>query len=60
MKHEAELFCLAARVKEALRRKFATIANDFERRVRDITAEISALDGPLEVRNVSHLCEATS
>ncbi|KAG9035887.1 hypothetical protein FRB95_010290 [Tulasnella sp. JGI-2019a] len=35
-------------VKEALRRKFASIANDFERRVRDASAEISALDGPLE------------
>lgn len=43
------------RVKETLRRKFATVANDFERRVRDVTAEISALDGPLEVGLLSSL-----
>ncbi|KAG8861753.1 hypothetical protein FRB96_002711 [Tulasnella sp. 330] len=40
-------------VKENLRRKFATVANDFERRVRDITAEISALDGPLEEQQIA-------
>ncbi|KAG8951155.1 hypothetical protein FRC03_012625 [Tulasnella sp. 419] len=35
-------------VKETLRRKFASLANDFEQKLRDITSQISALDGPLE------------
>ncbi|KAG9040415.1 hypothetical protein FS837_000680 [Tulasnella sp. UAMH 9824] len=40
-------------VKEVLRHKYATIANDLERNLRDITAEISALDGPLEDQQVA-------
>ncbi|KAG8745851.1 hypothetical protein FRC10_006878 [Ceratobasidium sp. 414] len=36
-------------IKEALRKKFANVANNFERRLQDISNELSALDGPLEV-----------
>ncbi|KAG8697064.1 hypothetical protein FRC08_006758 [Ceratobasidium sp. 394] len=35
-------------IKEALRKKFANVANNFERRLQDISNELSALDGPLE------------
>ncbi|QRV77667.1 Calponin homology (CH) domain [Ceratobasidium sp. AG-Ba] len=36
------------RPKQALRKKFANVANNFERRLQDISNELSALDGPLE------------
>lgn len=36
-------------IKEALRRKFADLANSFEQRLRTLSSEISAMDGPLEV-----------
>lgn len=36
------------RIKEALRKKFANIANNFERRLQDLSNELSALEGPLE------------
>jgi hypothetical protein len=42
------------RIKEALRKKFANVANNFERRLQDLSNEVSALDGPLEVS--THIC----
>ncbi|KAJ1303349.1 hypothetical protein OPQ81_011544 [Rhizoctonia solani] len=35
-------------IKESLRKKFANVANNFERRLRDLSNELSNLDGPLE------------
>ncbi|KAF8606856.1 hypothetical protein BDV93DRAFT_488758 [Ceratobasidium sp. AG-I] len=40
-------------IKEALRKKFANIANNFERRLQDLSNELSALDGPLEEQRTS-------
>ncbi|KAF8583127.1 actin cross-linking [Ramaria rubella] len=37
-------------IKESLRRKFADLANLFEQRLRAISSEISAMDGPLETQ----------
>ncbi|KAL7280110.1 hypothetical protein ACG7TL_006526 [Trametes sanguinea] len=38
----------AERIKENLRRKFADLANDFERRLRIISTELVSIEGPLE------------
>lgn len=38
-----------SRIKEALRKKYANVANNFERRLRDLSNELSNLNGPLEV-----------
>lgn len=38
------------RIKESLRMKFADLANDFQKRVYGISTELSAIEGPLEVR----------
>ncbi|CAL1712467.1 unnamed protein product [Somion occarium] len=35
-------------IKEDLRKKFANVANDFERRLRVISSELAAIEGPLE------------
>ncbi|EIM86004.1 uncharacterized protein STEHIDRAFT_98331 [Stereum hirsutum FP-91666 SS1] len=35
-------------IKESLRKQFADLANDFQRRVHGISTELSAIDGPLE------------
>ncbi|KAK7690274.1 hypothetical protein QCA50_006929 [Cerrena zonata] len=35
-------------IKEALRKKFADVANDFERRLRITSSELAAIEGPLE------------
>ncbi|CEL62555.1 Alpha-actinin-like protein 1 OS=Schizosaccharomyces pombe (strain 972 / ATCC 24843) GN=ain1 PE=3 SV=1 [Rhizoctonia solani AG-1 IB] len=35
-------------IKESLRKKFANVANNFERRLRDLSNELANLDGPLE------------
>jgi len=35
-------------IKESLRKKFAAIANNFEKRLQMISSELSAVDGPLE------------
>ncbi|KZW01516.1 hypothetical protein EXIGLDRAFT_64789 [Exidia glandulosa HHB12029] len=35
-------------IKETLRKAFANLANDFERRLRKISSELASLDGPLE------------
>ncbi|KAE9394893.1 actinin-like protein [Gymnopus androsaceus JB14] len=37
-------------IKETLRKKFAEVANDFEQRLHAISSELTAIDGPLEVR----------
>ncbi|KAF8511589.1 calponin homology domain-containing protein [Gautieria morchelliformis] len=37
-------------IKELLRRKFADLANSFERRLGTLSSEISAMDGPLETQ----------
>ena len=39
-------------IKEALRKRFATQANDFDRRLHQISAELSSLSGPLEDQKV--------
>lgn len=36
-------------IKEALRKKFADLANDFYQRLRQLSSQISGIDGPLEV-----------
>jgi hypothetical protein len=43
----ADVLC---RIKETLRMKFADLANDFEQKLHDISSELSAMEGPLEVR----------
>lgn len=35
-------------IKESLRKKFATLANDFQMRLHAVSTELSAIDGPLE------------
>jgi len=35
-------------IKEALRKRFATLANDFAKRLHHISSELAAIDGPLE------------
>ncbi|CAA7270705.1 unnamed protein product [Cyclocybe aegerita] len=35
-------------IKESLRKTFATLANDFEQRLRAISSELAAIEGPLE------------
>lgn len=37
------------RIKETLRKKFADLANDFEQKIHDISRELTAMEGPLEV-----------
>jgi hypothetical protein len=37
------------RIKESLRKHFADLANDFERRVSEISSQLAAIEGPLEV-----------
>lgn len=37
------------RIKESLRKHFADLANDFERRLSEISSELAAIEGPLEV-----------
>jgi hypothetical protein len=37
------------RIKERLRKKFAELANGFEQRLHVISSELAAIDGPLEV-----------
>ena len=44
---------LCTRIKDRLRRKFAELANDFERRLYGISSELAAIDGPLEVQKIS-------
>ena len=36
------------RIKDELRRKFADLANNFEKRLRQISTELSSIEGPLE------------
>lgn len=43
------LLDLISRIKETLRHKFASAANNFERQLRNISSEISSMVGPLEV-----------
>ena len=38
-----------SRIKESLRKAFADLANDFEKRLRLISSELTAVEGPLEV-----------
>lgn len=38
-----------SRIKESLRKTFADLANDFEKRLRLISSELTAVEGPLEV-----------
>ncbi|KAK7028110.1 alpha-actinin [Paramarasmius palmivorus] len=47
-------------IKEALRKKFADLANDFEHRLHLISSELTAIDGPLEIvsRNMTNLTPA--
>jgi hypothetical protein len=45
------------RIKEALRKKFANVANNFERRLQDLSNEVSALDGPLEVSALTRITQ---
>ncbi|CAK5284052.1 unnamed protein product [Mycena citricolor] len=40
-------------IKERLRKSFAELANDFEQRLRAISSEITALEGPLETQQQS-------
>ncbi|KAF8157886.1 actinin-like protein [Crassisporium funariophilum] len=37
-------------IKEALRKKFAALANDFEQRLQAISTELTAIEGPLEAQ----------
>ena len=37
------------RIKESLRKKFAKLANDFEQKLHEISVELTAIEGPLEV-----------
>ncbi|PPQ80403.1 hypothetical protein CVT25_001716 [Psilocybe cyanescens] len=37
-------------IKEDLRKKFAELANDFERRLHEISTELTAIEGPLETQ----------
>ena len=37
------------RIKESLRKRFAELANDFERQLSAISSELAAIEGPLEV-----------
>lgn len=43
-------------IKEALRKKFAKAANDFEHQLRAISSEISSMVGSLEVPFNHHQC----
>jgi hypothetical protein len=43
------LTACSVRIKESLRKKFAELANDFERRLSAISSELAAIEGPLEV-----------
>ena len=36
-------------IKESLRKKFAKLANDFEQKLHEISVELTAIEGPLEV-----------
>jgi hypothetical protein len=36
------------RIQDTLRKKFADIANDFQRRLQSVAAELSSIEGPLE------------
>jgi hypothetical protein len=38
-----------SRIKEALRKQFANMANSFYQKLRELSAEVSAIDGKLEV-----------
>ncbi|SJL07661.1 related to alpha-actinin [Armillaria ostoyae] len=44
-------------IKESLRKQFADVANDFERRLHLISSELAAVDGPLEAQQqeVQHI-----
>jgi len=44
-------------IKEGLRKKFAALANDYEQRLRVVSSELAAIDGPLEEQQeqVKHL-----
>lgn len=48
-----------ARIKETLRKMFAKLANEFESKLHDISTELTAIEGPLEVKikvnSLSHL-----
>ena len=39
------------RIKESLRKQFAELANNFERRLSAISSELAAIEGPLEVNS---------
>ena len=43
----------SCRIKESLRKHFANLANDFERRLSEISSELAAIEGPLEVRSTA-------
>ena len=38
-----------SRIKETLRKRFAELANDFEKRLHTISVELTSVDGSLEV-----------
>lgn len=44
-----KLINASGRIKETLRKEFAELANTFARRVHDISSELTAMSGPLEV-----------
>jgi hypothetical protein len=39
----------SSRIKETLRKKFADLANDFQRHLHDISTDLAQIEGPLEV-----------
>ncbi|KZS93628.1 actinin-like protein [Sistotremastrum niveocremeum HHB9708] len=47
-KHSTAINAQIREIKEALRKRFAALANAFEQRLRVLSQEISAIDGPLE------------
>lgn len=44
-----------ARIKDTLRKSFADLANDFERRLYGISSELAAVEGPLDVRTFDRI-----
>lgn len=50
------------RIKETLRKKFADLANNFEKRLRAISSELAGIEGTLEVHpseNIQCYCQLT-
>lgn len=49
-----------ARIKDTLRKSFADLANDFERRLYGISSELAAVEGPLDVRTFDRIFRGVS